>query len=337
MKIFKVLQVSLCIFIEFLIRGWCTNSNRVLPQNNTEAQNELHESSQLPVQLENEELGDVSGETFTTNSKLVASAAKDFNDVENHPFEEESKDIIQLPLSSDTHPDITGSAEESTVRESVGELSATKELFNHPVKHDVENQLKSVKETSDLKQEMQPLQTKNSSQFADEHSDGAKYLSKDEKPTRQTLTDEEEENGLHSVIDKENQDKNIQGVGNKMQQKWPVEFEKGVKTDQEKSTDTPRSEPDVMPSFDEWKKKMLAEQEREDFVPGKKLAAHKRKQNYASYKCGAKIMGSNPEAEGKSRILSEMMDEYMLNPCKAKIWFVVELCESIQANQVCVK
>ncbi|XP_076348351.1 uncharacterized protein LOC143245986 [Tachypleus tridentatus] len=316
-------------------RGWCMNSNRLLPHSNTETQNE----SSLPsVQLNSKEMGDVPGQTFTTNGKLVSPAVKEISEVENQPPEGESKDITQLSLSH-VHPDAGDTGVQlTTSRESVGEESMTEEIINQVMKRNVENQPKSVQETSDLNQEMQPLQTNNSSQFTSQHLDVAKYVSEDNKPTSQTFTDKEEKEGLHSAEDTKYQNKNIQD--NKMQQDRPVEAEKDMRTEQAKSSDSPQSEPGVMPSFDEWKKKMLAEQEidgivsSQDFVPGKKLAAHKREKNYASYKCGAKIMGSNPEAEGKSRILSEMMDEYMLNPCKAKIWFVVELCESIQANQI---
>ena len=34
------------------------------------------------------------------------------------------------------------------------------------------------------------------------------------------------------------------------------------------------------------------------------------------------------------QILKESKDEYMLNPCKAKKWFVVELCEPIQPSAI---
>lgn len=70
--------------------------------------------------------------------------------------------------------------------------------------------------------------------------------------------------------------------------------------------------------------------------PGKKISSQKRKRNYSSYECGAKIVAANNEAEGTSRILNELVDEYMLNPCKTKIWFVIELCETVQASQVCL-
>lgn len=97
---------------------------------------------------------------------------------------------------------------------------------------------------------------------------------------------------------------------------------------------------DGMPSFDEWKKMMLAEQQKggqkmpSPSPPGKKISSQKRRRNYSSFECGAKIVASNAEAEGTSRILNELVDEYMLNPCKAKIWFVIELCETVQATQI---
>lgn len=95
-----------------------------------------------------------------------------------------------------------------------------------------------------------------------------------------------------------------------------------------------------MPTFAEWKEKMLAEHEKgEEQVPDAFGAQTKKKvpksgRNYASYECGAKVLAANPEADGASRVLNELVDEYMLNPCKAKIWFVLELCEIIQVSQI---
>ena len=59
----------------------------------------------------------------------------------------------------------------------------------------------------------------------------------------------------------------------------------------------------------------------------------RRSKNYASSEC-AKVIESNPESKKSSNIINEMTDEYMLNPCKAKIWFVIELCEIIEATQI---
>ncbi|CAB1317268.1 unnamed protein product, partial [Coregonus sp. 'balchen'] len=88
-------------------------------------------------------------------------------------------------------------------------------------------------------------------------------------------------------------------------------------------------DPEDNPTFDEWRKKMM-EVEKE-----KTQATHtstnggshavkkvqKNFNNYASVECGAKILGSNPEAKSTSAILMESMDHYMLNPCSNKIWY----------------
>ncbi len=59
-----------------------------------------------------------------------------------------------------------------------------------------------------------------------------------------------------------------------------------------------------------------------------------RQKNYASPDCGAKILDANSEAEHTSAILDPSRDEYFLSICSAKIWFVIELCEAIQAQRV---
>ncbi|XP_041752385.2 SUN domain-containing ossification factor-like [Coregonus clupeaformis] len=101
-------------------------------------------------------------------------------------------------------------------------------------------------------------------------------------------------------------------------------------------------DPEDNPTFDEWRKKMM-EVEKE-----KTQATHtstnggshavkkvqKNFNNYASVECGAKILGSNPEAKSTSAILMESMDHYMLNPCSNKIWFIIELCDPIQVKQL---
>ena len=59
-----------------------------------------------------------------------------------------------------------------------------------------------------------------------------------------------------------------------------------------------------------------------------------RSKNYASPDCGAKIVAANPETRSARNVLVSTRDEYMLNTCTSKIWFVVELCEAIQAKKI---
>ncbi|KAF7654303.1 hypothetical protein LDENG_00071440 [Lucifuga dentata] len=101
-------------------------------------------------------------------------------------------------------------------------------------------------------------------------------------------------------------------------------------------------DPEDIPTFDEWKRKVMeVEKEKTHSTHtstngGSQTVKKVQKNfnNYASVECGAKILGSNPEAKSTSAILMENMDMYMLNPCSNKIWFVIELCEPIQVKQL---
>ncbi|XP_047187892.1 SUN domain-containing ossification factor-like isoform X3 [Scophthalmus maximus] len=101
-------------------------------------------------------------------------------------------------------------------------------------------------------------------------------------------------------------------------------------------------DPEEIPTFDEWKRKMMeVENEKTQSTHTSNNGgihtlkkAQKNFNNYASVECGAKILGSNPEAKSTSAILMENMDMYMLNPCSNKIWFIIELCEPIQLKQL---
>lgn len=102
------------------------------------------------------------------------------------------------------------------------------------------------------------------------------------------------------------------------------------------------SSEDDIPSFSEWTLKVLAEEEKSGangstgVQTSVKISATPklRQKNYASPDCGAKILAANSEAEHTSAILDPSRDEYFLSICSAKIWFVIELCEAIQAQRV---
>lgn len=104
-----------------------------------------------------------------------------------------------------------------------------------------------------------------------------------------------------------------------------------------------------IPVFSEWAQKQMEEAEKQlekDIVNTSAMKKHPKTsgyktqvlklgaKNYASPDCGAKILSSNPEAQSTGSILSSHRDEYLLNPCTSKIWFVVELCEPIQAENI---
>jgi len=99
-----------------------------------------------------------------------------------------------------------------------------------------------------------------------------------------------------------------------------------------------------MLSFTEWKKKIDLEKEEEDIIDisglstnQKKTIAKKKKKvnkNYASIECGAKVIAANKESSNSLSVLKEDKDIYMLNPCTVNAWFIVELCERIQLDNI---
>ncbi|KAF5900461.1 SUN domain-containing ossification factor isoform X1, partial [Clarias magur] len=123
---------------------------------------------------------------------------------------------------------------------------------------------------------------------------------------------------------------------------YPPEDQEVV-AEHEGGTDPPVPGKEDIPTFDEWKKKVMEVEEKKSQSlhtspngsphPVKKIQKN-FKNNYASVECGAKILAANSEAKSTSAILMENMDLYMLNPCSNKIWFVIELCEPIQVKQL---
>nr|CAI5837711.1 unnamed protein product [Callosobruchus analis] len=97
-----------------------------------------------------------------------------------------------------------------------------------------------------------------------------------------------------------------------------------------------------IPSFSEWAQKRLEEVEKNEqntsvkghTTNGKEKTVKQRWKNYASLDCGAKVVAANAESKSAGAILSPSTDEYKLNPCTSRIWFVVELCEAIQPTRI---
>lgn len=109
------------------------------------------------------------------------------------------------------------------------------------------------------------------------------------------------------------------------------------------------TEENQIPVFSEWAQKRLEEVEKEveqeavntstmkkntPAASKQPILKLKNSKNYASPDCGAKIIAANSESSGVGYVLTSTRDEYLLSPCKSRIWFVVELCEAIQAERI---
>ncbi|KAM7353796.1 uncharacterized protein ACRADG_005728 isoform 2-T2 [Cochliomyia hominivorax] len=107
-----------------------------------------------------------------------------------------------------------------------------------------------------------------------------------------------------------------------------------------------------MPVFSEWAQKQMEAAEKQQALEqeqtvnnsaqrknntngnGKPTSLKIRAKNYASPDCGAKIIASSAYTSNAGAVLSSSKDEYMLSLCGNRIWFVVELCEAIQAQKI---
>ena len=56
--------------------------------------------------------------------------------------------------------------------------------------------------------------------------------------------------------------------------------------------------------------------------------------NYGSSECGAKVIASNKEASNLQTALNENKDEYVIQPCTARKWLVIELCEPVLIRKI---
>lgn len=167
---------------------------------------------------------------------------------------------------------------------------------------------------------------------------------------------EDEKNGTQTIETGDSQEKSGAEISSEKEEEAPAKKQSNKTED--------------IPSFSEWTQKTLEEEQkkreeerrkREEEKEKKKMkhSSHnglevkenstkitspdhpssssnqiRLKKNFASLDCGAKVAASNAEAQSALNIITPSRDEYMLNKCNDKAWFVVELCESIKAFKV---
>ncbi|KAK9879392.1 hypothetical protein WA026_006461 [Henosepilachna vigintioctopunctata] len=119
-----------------------------------------------------------------------------------------------------------------------------------------------------------------------------------------------------------------------------------LKNDTDLSQNATGDAQEDIPSFSEWAQKRMEEAEKNGEVQndsthhqatsnGKSGSGVKLGwKNYAAPDCGAKVVAANPEAISPKSVISPSREEYKLNVCTDRIWFIVELCEAIQAKKI---
>ncbi|CAG9832488.1 unnamed protein product [Diabrotica balteata] len=157
------------------------------------------------------------------------------------------------------------------------------------------------------------------------------------------LTSQNEEIASKKILETENVNIPINISANTSETEEKKVEETVVQSEESEKNATEGKTEDI-PSFSEWAQKRLEEVEKNEQINssmkgnqvpnGKTQNAKLRWKNYASLDCGAKVVAANPEAISPGAILSPSSDEYKLNPCTSRIWFVVELCEAIQTKKI---
>ena len=167
-----------------------------------------------------------------------------------------------------------------------------------------------------------------------------------------TLSEGEEKKKVPEVIDQ----RPVENVSPELSSKTKPESEQ-PSSKQKEGNDT---EPEEFASFRQWtlrqeEKKRAEERKKKEEEKEKKMHIEQQlpktsdtngrethqqsvsirmKKNFASTDCGAKVISANIESQGSGNIITTSKDEYMLNKCTDKGWFVVELCESIKAHKI---
>ena len=161
---------------------------------------------------------------------------------------------------------------------------------------------------------------------------------KDEEPKEQKEEQDEKEKKVEDKSkEDESKDKDVDSITAELKQA-------------EEEEEETKSASEEMPSFDEFKRQHLQEEEKQKNIlkqqqevkagtetinkPKPRKIKQRKQNNYASIDCGAKILKANPEASNIFSILQDNRDLYMLNPCSAKIWLIVELCDNVQVKTI---
>uniref|UniRef100_A0A8C5RAD8 SUN domain-containing ossification factor n=1 Tax=Leptobrachium leishanense TaxID=445787 RepID=A0A8C5RAD8_9ANUR len=266
--------------------------------------------------------------------------------VEDAVFEDcpkdEKEDVLTVPAIDAGTKDLEkGSLKLATSTENISS-SSTSEIPPVPLPDAVENSSAAL-----------PIVSSSESEQSDPDCDigGAPEVDPQSEPsfikTPASLGNEHVEN--NSIPHETRPGVSAPGTGTGEEQ-LPINGSEGLATEKSDQMDTAGVDPVVpgsqkdpadIPTFDEWKKQVMeVEKEKSQSMHTSSnggqhsVKVQKNRNNYASVECGAKILSANPEAKSTSAILIENMDLYMLNPCSAKIWLVIELCEPIQVKQL---
>ncbi|XP_076064358.1 uncharacterized protein LOC143038689 isoform X2 [Oratosquilla oratoria] len=225
---------------------------------------------------------------------------------------EESKKGIEAGVSNDTvlQPNIPGGSNET-----IKETETSKDQQEEKPKES-----EKVKEEKDAVEERPIIQ--------EEVGEVKKEGKEDEQIIKEVVEEGEEE---------EEEEEEGESVDVTEKEEKLVEEEKAGEPDA--SLLEEKTEP--LETYSQFAKRVNAEKQHDALSNGhtnglsstQPKTLHKLKKNHASPDCGSKLVAANPEATHAHKVIASNKDEYLLNKCGDKTWFVIELCESIRPQQ----
>ncbi|XP_045130577.1 SUN domain-containing ossification factor-like isoform X2 [Portunus trituberculatus] len=246
-----------------------------------------------------------------------------------HPIEVADSVKVEAETVAETHQtpsDVGKSLEEPTqetqTTEPLPPLTESKNVSEPAIKAE-EDQKAVVKEES--KAEDLPEKTVKEQLNVTEKKEGV-------------VSTEAEEKKKSAVVDIDAGDE-----GTKKKKK-PSESEKPKKKEAvDKKADAKQGEEkeksaDTLETYSQFTQRVNAEKKNDIMTNGHGTNGHGKgskvkSKNYASPDCGSKLLTANPEATHASKVIHSNKDEYLLNKCRDKTWFIIELCESIRPQK----
>jgi len=215
--------------------------------------------------------------------------------------------------------------------------------------------VKSEKEEATT--EAPPVLDQIENPLKEEKNEDPKVVSSDKKPNVFKAIPIGDKNIAKSDEDKTTEDVDLYAVNEKarVHHSQPNSLHEETLEDDEEGVvieeNLPDNEEDKI-TFSKWAELKIKEEEEKKPFKNEKVLTHgdgvktnikinglassgaRLKKNYASPDCGAKIVGANPGSQGSGNVITSSKDEYFLNKCTDKSWFIVELCESIKALKI---
>ncbi|XP_063611062.1 SUN domain-containing ossification factor-like [Penaeus indicus] len=240
-------------------------------------------------------------------------------EAETEAGKEESQDAVSDKKDSEEEPS-----------EATEEKEKTKDQAEEEQK---EEQKEEIPKESSKEEESQ-----DKAEDAKEH-EGEDKKQKETKATKEKEIDEEKEERPTANITKADRETGDPEKAKKKQQAETAKIKKTKEVAEEGKADKKEEEksPDTLETYSQFTQRVNAEKKNDVNTNGHSGNGHKgpkvKSKNYASPDCGSKLMSANPEATHASKVIHSNRDEYMLNKCRDKIWFIIELCESIRPQK----